>query len=122
MTLATRVLDTPCKTSKRRRKPAVINHLCGFCTMPFIGVRQKKYCSTSCSDAAFRARKSALIDALLLEFAPYGANDGLTRAHIERCVKADIERCQNIAAALGLRYVERSRVWTATVHARLYVV
>lgn len=116
------VLDTAGKTSKRRKSPPAISHICDYCCRSFIGVRQKKYCNKSCTEAAFRARKSALIDALLLEYAPYGANYGLTRAHIQMCVDADIDRCQNIAAALGLRYVERGKVWTATVHAMLYVV
>lgn len=116
------VLDTPYKTSKRRKPPPAISHICDYCCRSFIGVRQKKYCSKSCTEAAFRARKSALIDALLLEFAPHGANYGLTRAHIERCVNLNLERCQHIAKSLGLRYVEREKVWIARSHAMLYVV
>lgn len=111
------------KTSQRRRKPApVVAHICDYCCASFIGVRQKRYCGKPCTEAACRTRKSALIDALLLEYAPYGANYGLTRAHLERCADADLERCQNIAATLGLRYVEREKLWTARSHAMLYVI
>jgi hypothetical protein len=119
---ATRLLE-PGKTSQKRRKPVpVMLHQCPLCTIQFIGVRQKKYCGKPCTEAAFRVRKSALIDALLLEFAPFGANYGLTRAHLERCANADLERCQNIAKTLGWRYDERHKVWQARSHAMLYVV
>ena len=116
------VLSDVNNTSRRRKPSPVVHHICDFCTIPFLGVRQKKYCSKHCNEAACRARKTALIDALLLEFAPFGANYGLTRAHIERCANADLERCQNIAAALGLRYADRERVWKTTHRAMLYVV
>lgn len=117
------ILLMPDKTSQKRRKPApVIAHICDYCCESFIGVRQKKYCNKSCTEAAHRVRKSALIDALLLEFAPFGSNYGLTRAHIERCLEVDLERCQNIAKSLGLRYVERQHVWEPIRHARLYAV
>lgn len=116
------LLDADKASQKRRKAPPVVQHICPFCMVAFIGVRQKKYCGKSCTEAAHRVRKSALIDALLLEFAPWGANYGLTRAHIERCINVDLERCQNIAAVLGWRYDERRRLWQPIRHARLYAV
>lgn len=101
------VLTDPCKTSERRRSAPVIPHICDYCLGYFIGVRQKKYCNKSCTEAAFRARKSALIDALTIEFAPYG----MKREHVERCAHLFLERCQDVAAALGLQYFERKRAW-----------
>lgn len=109
------VLVVAGNTSPRRRRAPVIPHICDYCLGYFIGVRQKKYCSKSCTEAACRARKSALIDALTLQFADYG----LSRANVERAVNAHLERGQAVAAALGLQYFERQRIWETLSEARL---
>lgn len=109
------VLAEDNSSPQRAKAMPVVWHICPYCEVAFIGVKQKRYHDKSCVEAACRVRKSALVDALAQQFARYG----LSRAQVEVCADTYLERCQTVAAAFGLAYCERDRVWRKSSDARV---